>query len=72
MILAVEAMRCQCADVEMELVKEQRTTPFFGESWDSVGTIQTYCCPKCGLVAARALAPEPKAAHWQPPDHTGL
>ena len=58
MILAVEALRCQCADIEMELVNVRRITPFLGESLDSVGSIQTYRCPKCGTVIVRTVASE--------------
>jgi hypothetical protein len=58
MVVAIQALRCHCADIEMELVNARRVTPFFGESLNNAGSIQTYCCPKCGAIAARTVAPE--------------
>ena len=72
MVLAIEAMRCQCADVEMELIKARRITPFFGESWKISGAVQTYCCPNCGAIAVRTVAPERRIIERQPPDSVTL
>jgi hypothetical protein len=58
MILAAAALRCQCADVEMELTSQRRAKPLFREPPDGTGIIQTFKCPKCNSTIVRAIPPK--------------